>query len=97
MGALTTKTKWRNPHHKKPASASTTTGTMTPIPILDELERPFAELFPTLTIWVLPLPLPLPLPFPFPFPFPLPLLLVAALEDVGVELELEAAEAAESL
>jgi hypothetical protein len=90
MGALTTKTKWRNPHHKKPASASTTTGTVTPIAILDGLERPSVELFPILTVTS-------PLPLPLPFPFPLPLVSVAALEDVGVELELEAVEAAASL
>jgi hypothetical protein len=90
MGALTTKTKWRNPHHKKPASASTTIGTVTLIAILDGLKRPSAKLFPILTVIS-------PLPLPLPFPFPLPLVLMAALEDVGVELELEAVEAAASL
>jgi hypothetical protein len=86
MRALTAKTKCRNPYHKKPASARTAAGTVTPTAILDGPERPSAELFPMSTLCTVPLPLPL------PFPFPLP-----ALVGVGVELELEVAEATESL
>jgi hypothetical protein len=94
MGALTTKTRWRNPHHKKPASASNTTATVTPIAILDGPGRPSAELFPPVLICTLTL---LPFPSPSPFPFPLPLLLVAVLEGDGIELEVEVTEAVASL